>query len=73
MQRRDGIEHACSSSVTFVVIVFAIAAVAQALVVLAALRAHRGALSWKNPHDGELSRPCPASSTPAGGTVGQNP
>jgi hypothetical protein len=44
MQRRDGIEHACSSSVTFVVIVFAVASVAQALVVLAALRAHGEAL-----------------------------
>jgi len=46
MQRRDGIEHACSSSVTFVVIVFAVASVIQALVVLAALRSFGGALSW---------------------------
>ncbi|HWW84836.1 MAG TPA: hypothetical protein VNZ26_14600 [Vicinamibacterales bacterium] len=49
MQRRDGIEHACSSSVTFVVMVFAVASVAQALVVLAALRAHGGALLFTPP------------------------
>jgi hypothetical protein len=47
LQRRDGIEHACSSSVTFVVIVFALASVAQALVVMAALRAHEGVLAWR--------------------------
>jgi hypothetical protein len=46
MQRRDGIEHACSSSVTFIVLVFAVASVLQALVVLAALRAHAHALDW---------------------------
>jgi hypothetical protein len=46
LQRRDGIEHACSSSVTFVVIVFAVASVAQALVTTAALRAHEAALVW---------------------------
>jgi hypothetical protein len=55
----SGIEHACSSSVTFVVIVFAIASVVQALVVLAALRAHERALSWVDPRAKEPSRPCP--------------
>jgi hypothetical protein len=45
--RREGIEHACSSSVTFVVLVFAIASVAQALVTMAALRAHATALGWR--------------------------
>lgn len=45
--QRDGIEHACSSSVTFVVIVFAAASVAQALVVLVALRAHGETLAFK--------------------------
>jgi hypothetical protein len=47
LQRRDGIQHACSSSVTVVVIVFAVASVAQALVTMAALRAHEGALGWR--------------------------
>jgi hypothetical protein len=47
LQRRDGIEHACSSSVTFVVIVFALASVAQALIMMAALRAHEGVLAWR--------------------------
>jgi len=45
--RRDGIAHACSSSVTFVVIVFAIASVVQALVTVAALRAHGESLGWR--------------------------
>src|ERR1700722_16800464 len=47
LQRRDGIEHACSSSVTFVVIVFASASVLQALVTIAALRTHGPALAWE--------------------------
>lgn len=46
--RRDGIEHACSSSVTFVVLVFAVTSVAQALVTVAALRAHGAALVWRD-------------------------
>jgi len=46
LQRRDGIEHACSSSVTFVVIVFAIGSLVQALVTMAALRAHDRELDW---------------------------
>jgi hypothetical protein len=45
LQRRDGIEHACSSSVTFVVIVFAVASVVQALVTMAALRNHEKSLA----------------------------
>jgi len=45
--RRDGIEHACSSSVTFVVFVFAFASIAQALVTVAALREHAPVLSWR--------------------------
>ena len=45
---RDGIEHACSSSVTFVVIVFAVSSVVQALVMLAALRSHERALEWQS-------------------------
>jgi hypothetical protein len=47
LQRRDGIEHACSSSVTFVVIVFAVSSVVQSLVMLAALRSHTRALDWQ--------------------------
>jgi hypothetical protein len=47
LQRRDGIEHACSSSVTFVVIVFAVSSVVQALVMMAALRSHSGVLDWR--------------------------
>jgi hypothetical protein len=46
--RRDGIEHACSSSVTFVVFVFAFASIAQALVTVAALRAHGPVLGWRD-------------------------
>jgi hypothetical protein len=46
LQRRDGIEHACSSSVTFVVIVFAVCSVIQALLMVAALRKHEPALGW---------------------------
>lgn len=42
--RHDGIEHACSSSVTFVVLVFALASLAQAFITGAALRAHSAAL-----------------------------
>jgi hypothetical protein len=47
LQRRDGIAHACSSSVTFVVLVFAISSVLQALVTMAALRHHQRSLVWK--------------------------
>jgi hypothetical protein len=47
-QRRGGIPHACSASVTFVVIVFAIASLAQALLTLAALRAHGPELGWRS-------------------------
>jgi hypothetical protein len=47
LQRLDGIEHACSSSVTFVVIVFAVASVVQSLVTMAALRSHEKAFAWQ--------------------------
>jgi hypothetical protein len=40
LRRLEGVAHACSSSVTFVVIVFAIASILHALVLLAALRRH---------------------------------
>lgn len=46
--RRDGIEHACSSSVTFVVMVFAVTSIAQALVTVSALRAHGAAIDWRS-------------------------
>jgi hypothetical protein len=46
LQRRDGIEHACSSSVTFVVIVFAIASVVQSLLTMSAVRVHGRSLDW---------------------------
>jgi hypothetical protein len=45
LQRRDGIEHACSSSVTFVVLLFAVGSIVQALLTIAALRAHERVLS----------------------------
>ena len=45
LQRREGVEHACSSSVTFLVLVFAVASLAQALLTLAALRIHGQALA----------------------------
>ena len=47
LQRRDGIEHACSSSVTFVVLVFAVSSVVQALTMLQALRVHQPLLDWR--------------------------
>lgn len=46
LQRRDGIEHACSSSVTLVVIVFATSSVVLAFVMLRALRSCRRELDW---------------------------
>ena len=46
-QRHEGIQHACCTSVTFVVIVFAIASLAQSLLTLAALRAHDRELGWR--------------------------
>jgi hypothetical protein len=49
LQRRDGIEHACSSSVTFVVIVFAVCSVIQAVLMMAALRKHETSLGWSAP------------------------
>ena len=47
LQRRDGIAHACSSSVTFVVIVFAVSSVVNSLVMIAALRSHERVLEWR--------------------------
>jgi hypothetical protein len=47
LQRRDGIEHACSSSVTFVVIVFAVCSVLQSLITMAALRRHARLMDWE--------------------------
>jgi hypothetical protein len=46
-QRHEGIRHACSTSVTFVVIVFAIASLAQSLLTLAAVRLHGRELRWR--------------------------
>ena len=46
LQRRDGIEHACSSSVTFVVIVFAVSSVFQSLTMMSALKSHQPLLDW---------------------------
>lgn len=44
----EGIEHTCSSSVTFVMLAFAVASIVQTLVVIAALRAHASALTWSD-------------------------
>jgi hypothetical protein len=57
LQRREGIAHACSSSVTFVVLVFALASIVQALVTLAALRVHREALVWSPGRDASGAAP----------------
>jgi hypothetical protein len=46
LQRRDGIQHACSTSVTLVVIVFATSSIALAGVMLRALRTCRRELEW---------------------------
>ena len=46
LQRRDGIEHACSTSVTLVVIVFAASSIAVSFVLLRALRSCRRELDW---------------------------
>jgi hypothetical protein len=48
MQRHEGIEHACSASVTFVCILFALGSGAQALLTLAALRVHAALLVPKS-------------------------
>jgi hypothetical protein len=48
--RRDGIEHACSSSVTFVAMVFAVVSVLQAMLTIAAVRAHADVLAWGAGH-----------------------
>ena len=45
-QREEGIRHACSTSVTFVVIVFASASLLLSLLTLAALRVHHRELGW---------------------------
>lgn len=52
LQRRDGIEHACSTSVTLVVIVFAASSVALAIVMLRALRSCSRELDWSEPTSG---------------------
>jgi len=46
LQRRDGIEHACSTSVTLLVIVFATSSIALATVMLRALSTCRRELDW---------------------------
>lgn len=53
LQRRDGIEHACSSSVTFVVIVFCVASLAQGVLTSTALKRHAGALDHAAPSQQE--------------------
>jgi hypothetical protein len=58
LQRREGMAHACSSSVTFVVIVFAAASIIQAVFTLAMLRLHGSALVWSH----ESQEPAAASS-----------
>ncbi len=45
--RLEGLQHACSTSVTFVVILFALASIAQSCVTLAALGAHGKQLRWR--------------------------
>jgi hypothetical protein len=49
LERHDGIEHACSSSVTFVVIVFALASLCQGMLTSAALNRHAAALDHPGP------------------------
>jgi hypothetical protein len=46
LQRRDGIQHACSTSVTLVVIVYATSSIALASLMLRALRTCRRELDW---------------------------
>jgi hypothetical protein len=55
MQRSEGIEHACSTSVTFVCILFALGLGAQALLTLAALRMHGALLAPKSDGAGLLA------------------
>jgi hypothetical protein len=55
LQRRDGIEHACSTSVTLVVIVFATASIALAGIMLRALRTCRRELDWAENHQPSMS------------------
>lgn len=57
LQRREGIQHACSSSVTFLVFVFAASSVAHALMTLALLR--RYADNWAPNDDSAAHEPTP--------------
>jgi len=69
LQRRDGIEHACSSSVTFVVIVFAVCSVLQSLVTMAALRRHAPVLDWKEADRPQRVTPTRVSPTSGGTSI----
>lgn len=46
LDRQQGLQHSCSSSVTFVVLLFAAASIAQALVMRGMLRRSAPALTW---------------------------
>jgi hypothetical protein len=59
LQRRDGIEHACSTSVTLVVIVFATSSIALAVVMLRALRTCHRELDWADGHHPSISPAVP--------------
>lgn len=73
LDRHDGLEHACSSSVTFVVLVFALSSIALALLMRAALRAHEGVLTRRDPSaspgttfsPAARPRPAPSPAPPA--------
>jgi hypothetical protein len=57
--RREGIEHACSSSVTFAALVFATVSVLQAVLTIAAERAHGAELAW-SPHSSVRANESPS-------------
>jgi hypothetical protein len=64
LQRRDGIEHACSSSVTFVVIVFSVASLAQGVLTSTALTRYAAALDHPD-RGGRVAPPSRATDRPS--------
>ncbi|HEY3822850.1 MAG TPA: hypothetical protein VGL81_37050 [Polyangiaceae bacterium] len=62
LDRHDGIEHACSSSVTFMALVFAVCSIVLALLMKATLRAHEASIAWTPSRLEPLRRRCEAAS-----------
>jgi hypothetical protein len=57
LDRQQGLQHSCSSSVTLVVLLFAVASVGQALMMKGVLRSSAPALTWADPVHSAHLRP----------------